>query len=574
MAAIVLHHRKKKEEQQHGNTLNLAQTRLNYLLKNGIEEDGAASTELEASTFAMQEERQDQQCWKRKEIRNFYHREGVQIFIALVILMNYLVEIARSQQRPDEGSSAWNAYEGLEIFFTVFFTIELAFNWWGGWFTRFFTAVNEREHYGWNMFDFTVVFVSLFALAVPSLPGITILRLFRAFRVARLFKRIDSLRRISEGILKSIPGVLQVFVFLIIMMGIWAIIGVQLFRDDVGLPFDKWTWGMYTMFKCLMGDFIGLNDELLFEHDKPLSSVVFFASYVFLATILLMNVVVAVLLDSYLDYGEEQDARDSGADKIEDALRTDLPTLYMHMSGNFTPIRSIDWDEIEYYKKRIYEVTPTGSDAEEQANLPDDEFLEDINTWDVEKVGRFLIMKGFEHHVKKFTQNNINGECLARLSSTELCCLGMPYALQDDFDEAVQPYLIHKALKRRRAAIIESVFNEYDTNGSGTLDRKEFVTAWMRVLPEGEEIFNEKVVGEFFDAIDLDKRGQIDLEEFKKAQGMFEKKATSVEEARSDSMMILAEKMGATDDSDIESLEDKNDTPLGMEGATSMKYAE
>ena len=77
-------------------------------------------------------------------------REEVQIFIALVILMNYLVEIARSQQRPDEGSGAWDAYEGLEIFFTVFFTIELAFNWWGGWFTRFFTAGEHERRFQFN----------------------------------------------------------------------------------------------------------------------------------------------------------------------------------------------------------------------------------------------------------------------------------------------------------------------------------------------------------------------------------------------------------------------------------------
>jgi len=39
-------------------------------------------------------------------------------------------------------------------------------------------------------------------------------RLFRAFRVFRLFKRVESLRIIIEGVIASLPGVMNAFLVL------------------------------------------------------------------------------------------------------------------------------------------------------------------------------------------------------------------------------------------------------------------------------------------------------------------------------------------------------------------------
>merc|ERR1719210_1153797 len=82
----------------------------------------------------------------------------------------------------------------------------------------------------WNWFDLIIVVISIVALFFPQLPGVTVLRLFRAFRVFRLFKRIPSLKKIIEGVLSAIPGVTQAFAIMLILMGIWSVIGVEFFR--------------------------------------------------------------------------------------------------------------------------------------------------------------------------------------------------------------------------------------------------------------------------------------------------------------------------------------------------------
>ena len=52
---------------------------------------------------------------------------------------------------------------------------------------------------GWSVFDFVIVTVSLVSLKFDSVPGLSTLRLMRAFRVLRLFGRLSDLRQVRES---------------------------------------------------------------------------------------------------------------------------------------------------------------------------------------------------------------------------------------------------------------------------------------------------------------------------------------------------------------------------------------
>merc|ERR1719483_1302306 len=49
----------------------------------------------------------------------------------------------------------------------------------------------------------------------------------------------------------------------------------------------------------------------------------------------------------------------------------------------------------------------------------------------------------------------------------------------------------------------------------------------MQVLPEAEDLFNRDSVAKMFDILDADSQGELNFEEFKKAQKMFESHAES-----------------------------------------------
>eukprot|EP00493_Phyllostaurus_siculus_P001471 UN01479 len=81
---------------------------------------------------------------------------------------------------------------------------------------------------------------------------------------------------------------------------------------------------MYTMWQIMTMDSwsSGIARELIFVHNLPMSSV-FFISYIFIAGIVMTNVVVAILLDKYLeaidkDKQEEKEALEAEKAEMED----------------------------------------------------------------------------------------------------------------------------------------------------------------------------------------------------------------------------------------------------------------
>jgi len=184
-------------------------------------------------------------------------------------------------------------FQNAEYFFLAIFTFELVVNMYGAWWSKFWES-------NWNVFDFIVIVASWVAEVFPSMPGVAILRLFRTFRIMRLFKRLVTLRIIIEGIVASLPGVLNAFIVTGIMMGIWAIMGVDFFKDEMPNEFGNFIKAMYTMWKIMtLEGWTTMADLLIHTHNMPMAAV-YFISYTFLVGIVMSNVVVAILLERYL----------------------------------------------------------------------------------------------------------------------------------------------------------------------------------------------------------------------------------------------------------------------------------
>merc|ERR550517_2104340 len=136
--------------------------------------------------------------------------------------MNFITSAVEKQILPEENSQADRIFLAFEYFYVYAFLVELLVNMYGHYFWEFWRS-------GWNLFDFVIVVISLLAFYLPDLPAISVLRLFRAFRVVRLFKRVKEMRKMIEGIMRSLPSLSYAFVALGLIMGIWAIMGVDFF---------------------------------------------------------------------------------------------------------------------------------------------------------------------------------------------------------------------------------------------------------------------------------------------------------------------------------------------------------
>ena len=151
--------------------------------------------------------------------------------VALLILSNFIFNIVEKQLWPSgskhvrHGMSYARRFHAAELAFNIFFTIELVFNMYGHWFIAFWSS-------GWNIFDFVTVVISwLLQSGIQLPPSLALLRCVRALRVFRLFKRVESLRKILESLARAVPGVMNAFLIMFIVMCIYAILAVDFFRD-------------------------------------------------------------------------------------------------------------------------------------------------------------------------------------------------------------------------------------------------------------------------------------------------------------------------------------------------------
>lgn len=146
---------------------------------------------------------------------------------------------------------------------------------------------------GWNVFDFTVVVLSLMPAAGPFA---MVARLARLLRVARLLSVIPELRLLVETMLRSIPSMGSIFLLLGLILYIYAVTGVHLFGQT-----DPENWGnlgaaLITLFEVLtLEGWVELMNTG--AENKPWAWV-FYVSFIVLAVFVVVNLFIAVVINN------------------------------------------------------------------------------------------------------------------------------------------------------------------------------------------------------------------------------------------------------------------------------------
>jgi len=248
----------------------------------------------------------------QKVVREFYLQHSIQILVAVVIFMNFFTAALQAQLLPNENSTAASVFAAFEWFYVYAFLVELLANMYGHFWWEFWKS-------GWNIFDFFIVLISLIAIYNPDVPALSVLRLFRAFRVIRLFKRVDEMKKIIEGIMKSLPALSYAFIAMGLIIGIWAIMGVDFF-GEIESPNQNDELKKGYFFGSFLKAFLSLGQITTFDswssgiardiiYSEGAGAAFYFIIFIFVSGIIMMNVLVALLLDNYLqpDSGKTAD---------------------------------------------------------------------------------------------------------------------------------------------------------------------------------------------------------------------------------------------------------------------------
>ncbi len=171
---------------------------------------------------------------------------------------------------------------------------------------------------GWNLFDFSVVLLSL----VPSTGEFAMIaRLARLLRVMRLISTIPELRMIVTTLVKSLPGMMHVVLLMSVIFYIYAVAGFHLFSEH-----DPELWGtlglsLLTLFRVVTLE--DWTDVMYTAMEMNPYSWLFFVSFVVVGTFVIINLFIAVVLNN-LDEAKKESLAELQQPTSKDELLKEL----------------------------------------------------------------------------------------------------------------------------------------------------------------------------------------------------------------------------------------------------------
>ena len=201
-----------------------------------------------------------------------------------VILLNAVV--LGLETFEDVERDVGDLLHALDKVFLGIFTVELLIR---------LTAAGwrPREFFGngWNTFDFVVVTASF----VPGLDA-SVLRIVRLARVVRVVRFLPDLRVIVSAVAASVPGVASLAVGTALLVYVYGMLGWLIFDTHDPENYGDIAQSMLTFFVMLTLE--NLPDNLEMGQTLSAWTVPFFISYVLLASFLVFNLFIGIVLNS------------------------------------------------------------------------------------------------------------------------------------------------------------------------------------------------------------------------------------------------------------------------------------
>jgi voltage-gated sodium channel len=217
----------------------------------------------------------------------------------------------------------------------------------------------------WNVFDFIIV-------AVCFLPGDTsfaaVLRLARLLRVLKLVRALPRLQVLVSALLKSIPSMFYISLLLGLLFYLYGVLGTFLYQGNDPVHFENLETGLLTMYRVSTledwTDVMYINmfgcheygyDEgsrvacdleqakaLVGEDGINWSAALFFSSFTLLATMIILNLFIGVIMTGM----EEAQKELAALDAKEGSVAGKLASISERMASLQTDIKALG-DELK-----------------------------------------------------------------------------------------------------------------------------------------------------------------------------------------------------------------------------------
>lgn len=154
---------------------------------------------------------------------------------------------------------------------------------------------------GWNLFDFTVIVLSL----IPATGEFAMIaRTARLLRVLRLITTIPELRLIVATLMRSIPSMGNIMLLMSVIFYIYAILGYHLFHEHDPVHWKTLGLSLLTLFRVVTLE--DWTDVMYKAMELSPYAWVYFVSFVVMATFVIINLFIAVVINNLEEAKQEQ----------------------------------------------------------------------------------------------------------------------------------------------------------------------------------------------------------------------------------------------------------------------------
>ncbi|MCW5730919.1 MAG: ion transporter [Alphaproteobacteria bacterium] len=233
-------------------------------------------------------------------LRALVESAGLQRFVTLVILVNAVT--LGLETWPAAMAAAGPVLTAMDRTILGIFVLELCLKLWV-YRLGFF-------RFGWNVFDFAIVAISL----VPAAGPFSVLRALRVLRVLRLLSVVPEMRAVVSALLGALPGMGSIAAVMALIFYVGAVLATKLFGQAFPDWFGSLGASMYSLFQIMTLESwsMGIVRPVMVEAPWAWA---FFVPFILVTTFAVLNLVVAVIVNSMQRLHDAEMKEAIGADR-------------------------------------------------------------------------------------------------------------------------------------------------------------------------------------------------------------------------------------------------------------------
>jgi len=172
----------------------------------------------------------------------------------------------------------------------------------------------------WSVFDFIVIAIAL----VPATESLSVLRALRVLRVLRLINKVESMRKVVGGLLSCLPSLASVVSLILIIFYVSAVIATNLFGQEFPELFGGMGNTAFTLFQVMTLESWsdGIARPVM---EKFPYAWIFFIFFILIATFVIVNLFIAVIVDSLTSGSSSEDTQ--AARDQSDVLQSEMQAM-------------------------------------------------------------------------------------------------------------------------------------------------------------------------------------------------------------------------------------------------------